>query len=278
MQFRSVSGRASEVIGSLLATRRGVYGAITVAVLVFLVTMVAAVFKVPILSIGVAFAGTLGWLAERANSAREPLILIQAFDDWFSKLRQESESALATSIAVRQSELEQRKKALMDVKRQLADAKARKARAAEELKGLTAREQMRRFIDERVTAQSYAKHLGIISMIRKDFEDLSDFMYKTRQPGEEQLVDRISEEIEEAIPTVERIILYIDDLDRCQPKRVVEVLEAIHLLLSFRLFIVVVAVDPRWVIESLRQRYPHLVQNRTSRNRDAPSSSRQGNG
>ena len=40
-----------------------------------------------------------------------------------------------------------------------------------------------------------------------------------------------------------------------------DVLEAIHLLLSFRLFIVVVAVDPRWVLESLRYRYPHLSEN-----------------
>lgn len=46
---------------------------------------------------------------------------------------------------------------------------------------------------------------------------------------------------------VERIVLYIDDLDRCPPKRVVEVLEAVHLLLAFPLFVVVVGVDVRWV-------------------------------
>ena len=33
---------------------------------------------------------------------------------------------------------------------------------------------------------------------------------------------------------VERIILYIDDLDRCKPDRVIEVLEAVHLLLAFQ--------------------------------------------
>ncbi|MEZ5024500.1 MAG: P-loop NTPase fold protein [Chitinophagales bacterium] len=42
---------------------------------------------------------------------------------------------------------------------------------------------------------------------------------------------------------VERIVLYIDDLDRCPPKKVVEVLQAIHLILAFPLFVVVVGVD-----------------------------------
>ncbi|MDT3444765.1 P-loop NTPase fold protein [Pseudofrankia sp. BMG5.37] len=46
---------------------------------------------------------------------------------------------------------------------------------------------------------------------------------------------------------LERIVLYVDDLDRCPPKVVVEVLAAVHLLLALRLFVVVVAVDPDWL-------------------------------
>jgi len=45
-----------------------------------------------------------------------------------------------------------------------------------------------------------------------------------------------------------RIVLYIDDGDRCPPDKVVEVLQAVHMLLAFRLF---VAVDVRWVATSL---------------------------
>ena len=55
---------------------------------------------------------------------------------------------------------------------------------------------------------------------------------------------------------VQRIVLYIDDLDRCPPARVVKVLEAVHLLLAFRMFVVVVGVDIRWVAQALRRRYP----------------------
>src|SRR5207253_1280509 len=54
-------------------------------------------------------------------------------------------------------------------------------------------------------------------------------------------------------------VLYIDDLDRCRPDRVIQVLEAVHLLLAFPLFAVVVAVDPRWLRRSLLKHYPNLI-------------------
>lgn len=68
------------------------------------------------------------------------------------------------------------------------------------------------------------------------------------------------------LPRIDRIILYIDDLDRCPPDRVVEVLRAIQLLLSFPLFVVVVGVDARWVKRSLNVRYRDQL--RSSRNHD----------
>ncbi|MNQ30654.1 KAP family P-loop domain protein [compost metagenome] len=54
---------------------------------------------------------------------------------------------------------------------------------------------------------------------------------------------------------LERIILYIDDLDRCPEERVVEVLEAVNLLLAFPLFVVIVGIDPRWVKIALKEKY-----------------------
>jgi len=47
-------------------------------------------------------------------------------------------------------------------------------------------------------------------------------------------------------PPLQRIVLYVDDLDRCPPTKVVDVLRATHLLLALPLFVVIVAVDPRW--------------------------------
>ena len=53
-------------------------------------------------------------------------------------------------------------------------------------------------------------------------------------------------------PLVDRIILYIDDLDRCPENKVVDVLQAVHLLLAFPLFVVVVGVDSEWLLHSLK--------------------------
>ena len=54
---------------------------------------------------------------------------------------------------------------------------------------------------------------------------------------------------------IDRIVLYIDDLDRCSPRQVVDVLQAVHLLLALDLFVVVVGVDPRWLLHALRSEY-----------------------
>ena len=64
----------------------------------------------------------------------------------------------------------------------------------------------------------------------------------------------------DTLPAIDRIVLYIDDLDRCPPRRVVEMLEAIHLLLAVRLFVVVVAVDPRWLLRAIAVHYRDMLQ------------------
>jgi KAP family P-loop domain len=54
------------------------------------------------------------------------------------------------------------------------------------------------------------------------------------------------------------VVLYIDNLDRCPTEMVIKVLEAVHLLLAFPLFVVVAAVDARWLESSLRELYTQL--------------------
>src|SRR5262249_42283739 len=71
-------------------------------------------------------------------------------------------------------------------------------------------------------------------------------------------------------PPLERIVLYIDDLDRCPPRQVVEVLEAVHLLLALDLFVVVVAVDARWLIRSLEYHHHELFKGGTQKNLATP--------
>lgn len=96
-----------------------------------------------------------------------------------------------------------------------------------------------RFLADRTKSEDYRKHLGLISTIRRDFESLGD-----------KLAHAVAEN-EADSKQVDRIILYVDDLDRCPSHKVMEILQAVHLLLAYPLFVVVVAVDPRWLLHSL---------------------------
>ena len=95
------------------------------------------------------------------------------------------------------------------------------------------------FIEER--SDDYNSRLGLISIIRDDFEKLSSYLKSE------------TDEVQ-----IDRIILYIDDLDRCTNDLVINVLEAIHLLLAFDLFVVIVGVDIRWISNSLNVKYENI--------------------
>ena len=103
------------------------------------------------------------------------------------------------------------------------------------------------FVAGRGASDDYRSQLGLISKVHQDLQDLAD----------------LTAEFNRETPLAaggppNRIVLYIDDLDRCPPKKVVEVLEAVHLLLSFPLFVVVVAVDTRWLRSALHDALPAL--------------------
>lgn len=142
------------------------------------------------------------------------------------------ESSQKELISIEQN-LQQSQKIINDL-----DFKMKHALATEALYG---------FIEKRCKSEDYRKHLGIISVIQKDFDTLSDYFVGHQ---EEYKVFR-----RHFNKPLERIILYIDDLDRCPEDRVVEVLEAVNLLMAFPLFIVVVGVDPRWVKNALTKKY-----------------------
>ena len=110
-----------------------------------------------------------------------------------------------------------------------------------------------RFVQDRFASGEYQQHLGLIAQVRADFERLSDLLREGQQgiPMAPAM---------DGLPRVERVILYIDDLDRCSAEKVVQVLEAVHLLLTFELFVVVVGVDSRWLLRSLRAHYSsHMI-------------------
>ena len=133
------------------------------------------------------------------------------------------------------------------------EAKAISAEVAKleiELTTTNAAKLLANFIEDRAACSDYRRHLGVLALIRRDFEKLSELL------GEQITSEASSADDKQ---TVSRIILYIDDLDRCPPKNVVQVLQAIHLLLAFPLFVVIVGVDARWVTRSLQESYEWLA-------------------
>nr|WP_225927367.1 P-loop NTPase fold protein [Pseudomonas ekonensis] len=146
---------------------------------------------------------------------------------------------------------------------------------------------LKKFVRARATDGDYAQHLGLIATVRKDFEELAfnvteagslrdsveaeraAFLVKMDafleanktflDDGDIQKLRAAATHSPDEVRSFKRIALYIDDLDRCPPDKVVEVLQAVHLLLTFPLFVVMVAVDVRWVRQALLDHYPNLM-------------------
>lgn len=164
------------------------------------------------------------------------------------------QETLRSAEEKRKHELEQRQ---AEVRQQMAVAERRleEARAAvqdldKKLSALRADAHLSEFIAERRESTDYTQHLGVVARARRDFERLSDLL----RQGNSQSSEASERTGTATLPKIDRIILYIDDLDRCPEDKVVEVLQAVHLLLAFPLFIVVVGVDSRWLLHSLKQR------------------------
>ena len=111
------------------------------------------------------------------------------------------------------------------------------------------------FLTDRADGSTYGQYRSLLGRVRADLGQLSADLAQARYQW--------ASDGAPGLPPLERIVLYIDDLDRCPPRKVVEVLEAVHLMLALDLFIVVVAVDARWLIKSLQHHYRELFGNAT---------------
>jgi peptidoglycan hydrolase-like protein with peptidoglycan-binding domain len=234
-------------------------------------------------------AGGLGTAVKAATGALDRL---GKFQEELSKQLAEREEKEPDEILQAEQVVAQREKEVEIAENSLESATGALEEAQSDFAD-TAVIRLNRFIRDKIVNGEYAKHLGIISSVRKDFEQLADIMssiddeksqieefdnervaYENRVKSlnlddlikQGLLLEKEREElqIDDEIADHElryfnRIVLYIDDLDRCPPDTVVEVLQACHLLLSFPLFVVVVAVDTRWVLRALVNQYKDLL-------------------
>jgi hypothetical protein len=205
------------------------------------------------LAINIAGITALGtkWARERLRTVSKGL-------DQFDEIRRQIDGALVRERAKTQGELaeaqRQHEAAVAKVDEadvRLKAAQIAMAKAEQDVRDSRSISRIARLLEDRLTGKSYERYLGIVAAVRSDFETLSDLMRGMRADGNVDVGK---------LQPVDRIVLYIDDLDRCPADKVVAVLEAIHLLLAFELFVVVVGVDIRWAARSLVEKYPeHLT-------------------
>jgi hypothetical protein len=185
------------------------------------------------------------WISYQVRCGQALIGKLETAYDRVKKVRAEREGR--DDAAKAQKELAAKRHAEDEARHILHEAEEKKKAISAELSEMAPGRQLIRFLKERASTEDYRRYLGLVGLARRDFEQLSHLLMESQDPEEPQL------------PKIDRIVLYIDDLDRCRADRVIEVLEAVHLLLAFPLFAVVVAVDPRWLRQSLLDHYPHLL-------------------
>ncbi|HEX8647266.1 MAG TPA: P-loop NTPase fold protein, partial [Thermoleophilaceae bacterium] len=240
--WRYLRARPGRLALVLLAVVLAVVAAVAIAVAASSLIAAAVAAVLPVLAVvataGVAIARVAAPVARFLNSVDEA--------------RQARTIQLDMEMRELEAQLAQREQ-----ERRQAETAERAARDA--LEKASSGTVLRRFVEERAASDHYARHLGVIGSVQRDFERLSDLMSR-REPGE---VPR--DEQGRELPPIDRIVLYVDDLDRCPTRLVVEVLQAVHLLLAFPLFVVVVGVDPRWLTTSLERHHAALMASASDR-------------
>jgi predicted acylesterase/phospholipase RssA len=266
-QARSVLERGNALTTPLLAKgwRWGLalFAAILVAPVVSLVlarldlpglTRIAATIATFLSALTIVVSRGTSWLASSLTKLEQADRRLQAKRAEATSKQVEQIAALEVDLAELHAD-QQRERQAKETAEQQANEIGRR------LRDLTPGRMLADFISERGATEDYRKYLGVTALIRRDFDQLSRLIQLQNaalvRPGAtDSNVD------------FNRIILYIDDLDRCPPQRVVEVLQAVHLLLSFPLFVVVVAVDARWLSQSLEAHYQRLLATRPQRDGD----------
>ncbi|MDZ8054714.1 MAG: P-loop NTPase fold protein [Aulosira sp. ZfuVER01] len=181
------------------------------------------------------------------------------FDDYQKKVEKLAETERLNSAKIREEEVKKR-----------LDTPEVKA-SEEKIKYLQADVEQQRqiviqisqvslpdFISNQLENGLYGKRLGLMQQVKNDLATITEQLLPPKQKSE-----RFKEHIERLQGIFPRgparVVLYIDDLDRCPPNRVVEVLEAVQLLVKTPLFVVVLAIDERYIARALEKVYAGVL-------------------
>lgn len=164
---------------------------------------------------------------------------------------EKAEAAERASLAARRTALEAEIATLRKQRTAMEQSQSREAAFLARYAGAAGGERpaalLKYFLEQDSSLSEYEKRLGMVARLRESFETLEALLADQARTGSN------------ALPAIDRIVLYVDDLDRCQPAQVVPVLQALALMLQLKLFVAVVAVDARWLSAALRIHYRELI-------------------
>lgn len=179
-------------------------------------------------------------------------------------LENKASTEVNSQIAEKQKELDGLTQREQEIDAEIREIDKKLQKTEDEISAIQKGKRLSAFIEGRLTSNDYQQHLGLVSIIRNDFEKLTaylkdkDYLSKLLSKANNSTETDLNPFLQ-PINKIDRIILYIDDLDRCPPEKVVEVLQAIHLILAFDLFVIVVGVDVRWISRSLIKQYGSML-------------------
>lgn len=80
-----------------------------------------------------------------------------------------------------------------------------------------------------------------------------------------KFIERFREDFEKIIEGVgyRSVIVYIDDLDRCEPSRIIQCLEAVKLFVNVKRTAFVIGADERIIEHAIEERYKHKIEKKT---------------
>ncbi len=190
----------------------------------------------------------------------------------YAKAVETARKTLAKEVEAKESEARKAALALAKARETADKAKAPLAKYGDGASAGAPGTILRYFLFEDSDVRDYDKQVGLVSRARRSFEQLDAIFSaardgraaKEKQARREPLDGTETKALtrydamqldEQGVKIPDRIVLYIDDLDRCTHAQVFDVLQAIHLLLAFELFVVVVGVDVRWVEEAVARQF-----------------------
>ena len=230
----------------------------------------------------IAADALLSWLLPSLDSAFPRLIaflapLTPGLASAQALLKSSQKWAEETNLAVKEYEqqlealpkqLEDRREQLFQTQlgkvKEVADLEAEVKQLEEKVSAQRQRipenvyESLEAFVSDRIQDGSYEKRLGLMQQVKGDLAELSNRLLPP--PADSQEFQWKVEQLQKVFPRgPARVVVYIDDLDRCPPDRVVQVLEAVQLLVKTPLFIAVLAIDERYITRALEQFYKGVL-------------------